>query len=256
MSSRGLTEISLPDLEALLQALERRQLTPPLTPAGLQAAGFGQLREGLAVLDGYGEEGVAAALATAIAERRHRPLPRVRLVWTGPEARTSTARETAVVVRQLFKEAQTSVLVGGFRFDHGEEILRPLHAAMAERGVAARIFLDLGGQAETVDGVDAYAASAVERFFRDNWPFGAPRPEICYDPRTIRPGTYASLHAKCVVVDEAKALVTSANFTDRGQTRNIEAGVLVEDVELAKQLVRQWEGLLASGLTVRYRPSP
>ncbi|HEX9736078.1 MAG TPA: hypothetical protein VGG06_29290 [Thermoanaerobaculia bacterium] len=32
----------------------------------------------------------------------------------------------------------------------------------------------------------------------------------------------------------------------------IEAGVLVEDVELAKQLVRQWEGLLASGLACRY----
>jgi len=252
MSSRGLTEISLPDLEALLQAIERSQLPVPVTSAGLQGAGLGHLRGSLGFLDELGEEGVAAALSAAIAERRHRPLPRVRLVWTGPEARTSTARETAVVVRQLFKEAQERVLVGGFRFDHGAEILRPLHAAMTERGVAARIFLDLGGEAQSDADVEAYAAAAVSRFFHDNWPFSGPRPEICYDPRTVRPGVHASLHAKCVVVDDRKALVTSANFTDRGQTRNIEAGVLVEDVDFAKELVRQWDGLLASGLACRY----
>jgi hypothetical protein len=49
-------------------------------------------------------------------------------------------------------------------------------------------------------------------------------------------------------VDDRFALVTWANFTDRGQTRNIEAGVLVEDRAFASALAAQWRGLIESGL--------
>jgi phosphatidylserine/phosphatidylglycerophosphate/cardiolipin synthase-like enzyme len=45
--------------------------------------------------------------------------------------------------------------------------------------------------------------------------------------------------------------VTSANFTDRGQTRNIEMGVLVDDPGLASRLVHQWRGLIESGLVTK-----
>jgi len=45
--------------------------------------------------------------------------------------------------------------------------------------------------------------------------------------------------------------VTSANFTDRGQTRNIEMGVLVDDPGLANRLVHQWRGLIEPGLVTK-----
>ena len=61
------------------------------------------------------------------------------------------------------------------------------------------------------------------------------------------------MHAKCVVVDETRALVGSANFTDRGQQRNVEVGVLVDDPIFARKLQQQWNGLAASGLLVRGR---
>lgn len=53
---------------------------------------------------------------------------------------------------------------------------------------------------------------------------------------------FASLHAKCVVVDERWVLVTSANFTDRGQTRNVEVGVLLDDAGFAGVLEAQFVG--------------
>ena len=71
------------------------------------------------------------------------------------------------------------------------------------------------------------------------------------DPRTADAGSRFSLHAKCIVADERTALVTSANFTDRGQTRNLEMGVLIEDAPFASRLVQQWRGLVESGLLVR-----
>jgi phosphatidylserine/phosphatidylglycerophosphate/cardiolipin synthase-like enzyme len=61
----------------------------------------------------------------------------------------------------------------------------------------------------------------------------------------------ASLHAKCVVIDHRLALVTSANFTDRGQNRNIEAGVTIEDEAFARALERQWANLVEAGVVVR-----
>ncbi|MGH9319807.1 MAG: phospholipase D-like domain-containing protein [Vicinamibacteria bacterium] len=138
---------------------------------------------------------------------------------------SSTARDTLVVVRELFEYAQKSVPIGGYAFDHGKDIFAPLHTAMAERGVETTIFLN-----------------DVEGFLEKNWPFGEPFPSIYCDPRTAERESRCSLHAKCIVVDEARALVTSANFTDRGQTRNIEMGVLVDDPGLATRLVHQWRG--------------
>jgi len=87
-------------------------------------------------------------------------------------------------------------------------------------------------------------------FLAKNWPFGDPYPDIYYDPRTVTPNSKVSLHAKCLVIDEARALVTSANFTFSGQQRNIEMGVLIEDPSLATRLVHQWRALIDTGLVV------
>ena len=42
-------------------------------------------------------------------------------------------------------------------------------------------------------------------------------------------------------------LITSANFTEAAQVRNIEAGVLVRNEFLAKSLREQFESLVRSG---------
>jgi phosphatidylserine/phosphatidylglycerophosphate/cardiolipin synthase-like enzyme len=55
----------------------------------------------------------------------------------------------------------------------------------------------------------------ADRFRLEEWP--SPRlPEVYYDERALALGNseYTSLHAKCIVVDARKALVTSANFTE------------------------------------------
>ena len=86
-----------------------------------------------------------------------------------------------------------------------------------------------------------------------SWPFGEPRPRLFYDKRALKPGPpYCSLHAKCVVVDGLKAFVSSANFTQRGQERNIEVGVLIEDASFASYLAGQWLGLMDAGLVAEF----
>lgn len=233
-ADRGLTDIALPDLEALLQLVERERMRFPITETGLASHGLSHLSEAMAPLGALDAPTLQTLLRVVIAERYYRPVPRVDLVWTGPEAHVSTSRDTLVVVRELFESARKSVLIGGYAFDHGKDIFAPLHEVMKERGVATLIFVN-----------------TVAGFLEKNWPFGEPLPEIYSDPRTADSEARVSLHAKCIVVDEAKSLVTSANFTDRGQTRNLEMGVLIEDPGLARRLVLQWRGLIESGLVVK-----
>lgn len=49
-----------------------------------------------------------------------------------------------------------------------------------------------------------------------------------------------------------KAFVSSANFTERAQERNIEVGVLVGAPSFASFLAGQWLGLIDAGLAAEY----
>lgn len=250
----GLSGLSRPELEQLRTLLNRDQLRVPLSRAALQAAGFAD--KAAEVLDALGSlpgEALRQAVELVIAERDGHLAPELDLVWTGPEPPGAATRDTAVVVGSLFREARSSVLVGGYSFDHGEEILRPLHESMRDRGVRVQLFLDIPGRAPAGTAPEGYATQRIDEFLAANWRFGPPLPAIYYDPRTVDPHRFASLHAKCVVVDQSKTLITSANFTARGQERNIEVGVLVGDTGLAERLVGHWNNLIAAGLMHCYR---
>lgn len=98
----------------------------------------------------------------------------------------------------------------------------------------------------------ARATQKIDEFFRDNWPW-QPRPDVYFDPRTAKKGPpWVSLHAKVVVVDNRFTFTGSANFTQRGQERNIESGVSIDDRAFAETVVRQWMGLIGAGLVRRY----
>lgn len=170
---------------------------------------------------------------------RSSPRAQVDLVWTGPHPRVSTARDTYVVVRDLFKDARSEVIVAGYRFDHGEELLEPLHAR-ARDGVRVVIFMDVDEKARSDDAVEGLATKAGQAFLDKNWTFGAPFPELYFDYRAVAPGPYANMHAKCVVVDNHWALVGSANFTSQGQKQNVEVGVRIEDPRFARELAGHW----------------
>lgn len=229
MNLASVPTAALVDLE---RALQRGALAPPLSRAALAAAGLGELAAGHPELLAFDRASLLALLGAVIAERAAVRATELELVWTGPEAPGGTGRDTAVVVRELFASARHTVLVAGFRFDHGTSLLEPLHRAMAERRVRTTLCLD-----------DARA------FVSGNWPFGPPYPDLFSDARGR--DAFASLHAKCVVVDEEVALITSANFTDRGQSRNFEVGVLVHQPAFAVELARQWNRAIAAGHLVR-----
>lgn len=244
---KGLTSVSLGELEALRDKVEGGAIAAPLTMAGLQSTGLGGKSWVTEHLGGLDREPLLRVLRLVIAERTRGSHAKLDLVWTGPEAAASTSRDTWVVVRELFASARARVLIAGYAFDSGKDLFEPLYKSMVDHGVEVQMFLNV----ERADGADepkAHARRAVQEFLLRNWPGQQPYPRFYYDPRTVAAQSIASLHAKCVVVDERRTLIGSANFTDRGQTRNVEIGVLIEDAEFARQVVLQWQGLVNEAL--------
>jgi phosphatidylserine/phosphatidylglycerophosphate/cardiolipin synthase-like enzyme len=112
-----------------------------------------------------------------------------------------------------------------------------------------RIFLNVH-RSEWPDSIEQQTLRHfVEAFRTNHWP-GQRLPELFYDPRSLLadPAERASLHAKCVIVDEERAFITSANFTEAAQERNIEAGVLLAIPGIAKALCSQFESLVVRGV--------
>ena len=58
----------------------------------------------------------------------------------------------------------------------------------------------------------------------------------------------ACLHAKFVAIDGEIVLITSANFTEAAQKRNIEVGLLFRNTKRARQLTGYFEALRGSHL--------
>jgi phosphatidylserine/phosphatidylglycerophosphate/cardiolipin synthase-like enzyme len=250
----SLKNISTTVLVELRAAIASGLLRTPLDRASLVGFGIRHQIEAIEhALAGHKTAACLSILDVVLAEREDRRPP-PELVWTGPEAPAGPARDTAVVLRSLFEGARESVLLAGYSFDHAKDVLAPLYGSMLQHQVSARFFVDIP-QIARGDPEAAHLKQCLGKFLHQNWPFGEPHPRLYYDRRALKPGPpYSSLHAKCVVVDGVKAFVSSANFTQRGQERNIEVGVLIEDPSFASYLAGQWLGLIDAGIAGEYWP--
>jgi len=94
---------------------------------------------------------------------------------------------------------------------------------------------------------DALIARFFRQFKSSQWPSGLPLPNVyCCGQQIVQKGKPGSLHAKCIVVDGAHVFVSSANFTEAAQERNIEVGLLIQSRALAERVRRFFDALLDS----------
>lgn len=260
-----LRQLGRPALVSLAQALEAGWIQPPFALAQLHGHVPEQLLEPVQaelremVADGMAPVHIARLLHVLADERAAAQViaDRVELVWSGLDLEGSTTRDTEVVVRQLFREAQRSVLVASFAVDKGKKT-EALFSRLAERmdrepHLEVRFFLNMhrkGPRDETPGSV--LLREFADAFRHEIWP-GKRLPQVFHDPRALAVGgtKRACLHAKCVVADGERALITSANFTEAARERNIEAGVLIVDTAIARALKAQFDTLVERGALKR-----
>jgi hypothetical protein len=253
------------DLRSLALALRTGRLSPPYGVAAVRRFIPGPEAEDVATTlqelagEGFTPGQLARMLDLLAADRATRPHPGdlIELVWTGPEARGVANRDTGVVVRELFGAARSTVMIAGYRIYQGHVIFRTLAEHMdRDAHLKVRLYLDVHREDGDSSTVSTIIARFAVRFADQVWP-GRRLPEVFYDPRTLdsEPGRRSSLHAKCVVVDSERSLVSSANFTEAAQLRNIEVGVLIRSRDFAGRLAHHFESLATMGL-LRAIPLP
>ena len=252
--------LALPDhdLAALARTLTAGRLRTPFAALSLQGVVSPEYVAGASadlqslVGAGFNPAQIGLLIESIVADRRSRSHSDdlIDLVTTGPEAPGVNNRDTAVVVRELFAHAEQSVLLVGYAVHQGQQVFRALADRMVERpGMEVRLFLDIKrGPGDTTS-----ADQLVRRFAHDfrakMWPADRPLPAVFYDPRSLSldRNKRTALHAKCVVVDRQVVFVSSANFTEAAQERNIEVGLLSRSAALAARVAGHFESLVAAG---------
>lgn len=175
----------------------------------------------------------------------------IDLVTTSPNTTRIANRDTGVVVSELFRKACTSVLVAGYAVYQGKRVFYSLAERMKERpDLNVRMFLDIQRAYGDSSAPEELVRRFVHRFRTAEWPLETPVPQILYDPRalSLERNVRAALHAKCIVVDDADVFVSSANFTEAAQERNIEVGLLLHSPLLASRLTRFFDYLVQASL--------
>ncbi len=180
------------------------------------------------------------------------------LVLSGPQVEGVATRDTYAVMNELFVGARSEVLLVGYAVYGGGELFRRLADRLVEhRDLRVWFCLDIPRHPQDPAQADEVVQRFIADFFARQWPW-RPRPAVYYDARSLltQSSERASLHAKCVIVDRAVALITSANFTQAAQHRNIEAGMLVHYRPHVERLMAYFEGLRDTGVFVVASSSP
>ncbi len=250
-----LLSLASSDLRTLASAIRAGRLIPPFDAVALQryvsAQHAGTVVESLAVLQKLSGSSESIAhtlelLSEAVAERTSEA-DFIDLVMSAPATPIAANRDTSVVVSELFRNATRSVLLAGYAVHQGQKVFRELASRMNEaKDLSVRFCLDI----QRKPGDTTCNQDIVRRFLYDfqqaQWPAGIRLPELFYYPASLSGdrATRAAMHAKSIVVDGLSTFISSANFTEAAQQRNIEVGIVVHSVKLADQITRFFNALV------------
>lgn len=192
---------------------------------------------------------VARLVRAVAAGRAREQILAPDLVVSGPDVPGVPTADTYSVVQSLFQEATSEVIVAGYAFYNGQALFVRLHEQWIYNPSLKIIFhVDVPRRHGDTSSAQDIVSKYLEEFRVKHWPW-QPAPELYFDPRALESDTKAraSLHAKVVVTDRRKLLVTSANFTEAAQQKNIEFGVLCSLPYLAERVCSYLEGLRKDG---------
>ncbi len=139
----------------------------------------------------------------------------------------------------------------------GQDIFAALAARMeALPELNVRMYLNIDRPHGDSSPSELWLAKFQKRFRENQWPENMRLPEVFYDPRPLADddaSESACLHAKFVISDSQQVFLSSANFTEGAQQRNVEARVLLDSSVLARDMETHFQSLIDHGFLKRLR---
>ena len=153
------------------------------------------------------------------------------LVATLPAGVPGLARPTQSVVIEMITGATAEIILLGYEFtDHN---LVELLAGASAAGCQVIIICD--------------RARGGSKRVQEFWPPTVKAPRLFHDKDRQDGAPYASMHAKCLLIDGIDLLITSANFTFHGLHGNIEIGIRISG-QPAEEARKIFSHLVETGL--------
>lgn len=180
----------------------------------------------------------AAAYLRGLAAGRAQQMAAVQVesVWSGPHTHQIPVRATAQVLVDIIGEATGELLLMTYSAKPYPPVVDALAAAVG-RGVAVTVVVEtLHGAGSALAGAEPAAAFAA-----------VPDLQLWHWPVERRGEDSAKMHAKIAVADRRTLLVSSANLTQSGVTKNIEAGLLVHGGTAPQRAAEHIAELKATG---------
>lgn len=250
-------------LRQLAEMLERTPERFPLSSSDVYELGVsrrkrGELAQTCAEMVQMGISGVTAAwmIRTILEERKAEAAraPKVSPVWSAKDQEGQSQR-SLIVLGDLFREAQNQVWLSTYNIDvfrKSKIIFEPLIQRHADGELSVRLFLNIKPTREDYGRSREDVVARFRKKFREQVWKSAKLPEVFYDPSALdtERNQQSCLHAKAVMIDTTKVLITSANFSEAAQLRNIEAGVLIEDAEVTETYLRTFQRLVEANLVL------
>jgi phosphatidylserine/phosphatidylglycerophosphate/cardiolipin synthase-like enzyme len=174
------------------------------------------------------------------------------LVITGPVAAQTENLKTGARFNQVVEHAKKELMLATFALYQGDKILEPVHDAMTRiPGLQVNLILNIARKyGDNTVNEDLLHSARIE--FSKNWPWQQ-RPTIWYFPESLHLSAKdrASMHAKFVIADEERCFITSANFTEAAQKKNIEVGIELSHSHEPKILSQYFKQLCVEGTLIK-----
>ncbi|GAA1937495.1 DISARM system phospholipase D-like protein DrmC [Amycolatopsis minnesotensis] len=164
----------------------------------------------------------------------------VETVWSGPSSHSVPVRATAQALTEVITQAQHELLLMTYSAKPHPDIRTALATAGASGVEITAVVETLQGAGSALAGAEPAAAfAAIPGVQLWHWPV----------PQRTEPGS--KMHAKLAVADRRILLVSSANLTQSGVAKNIEAGLLVRGGHTPRRVAEHIAELKATNVLRR-----
>lgn len=143
------------------------------------------------------------------------------LVLTAPDSFRVKTLRTKDTLHKLIEDTEKSLTITGYSISDYFSDMLDVIIRKSQQGIYIRLYVnDIEKQKEALGRLIAYRS----RFLQ------------VYEYQKQEDDKMAALHAKLIVSDTMRSLVSSANLSYHGMQGNVEMGFLIESVDKAKQI--------------------
>ena len=152
---------------------------------------------------------------------------KIELITTAPPSFLLKTKRINNAVNEIVENAKKSLLITGYSISEFVEDIIDTIIEKSQRGLFVKIFINDLSKQKSIDKLLRYQGKFLQLYNYAN-----------------NDDKMAALHAKIILADGERAIISSANLSYHGMSGNIEMGTLINSVKLGKQIEEFFKSLV------------